>query len=743
MNLHLKTLGKLTAIAVMLFTSPSLLKGQMIGWPAALPSQDFPSGGGIVEMDQVRAKATGVISGATNITFTNAVGTFSIGDYVLIIQMEGINNGMHEMRYINSIISPTLFTISAPVSSNPYNTADVVQIVKVPVYDEVFLASGDEITCSPYNSVNGTGGILTFIANDIRFQTGGYFNVSAKGFEYNLSGIGTGGTGAIASSIYGGGGAGGMPVVTNYPTYCPPLILATPGTGGGQGDPGDNLGNNGTTTTGTLTTHSNSSLYNIIAMGDCGDAGIKGGKGGGAGGHGGIGGQSNSICSGGSALQGAVGSNGEIGGDAAKGGRGAGIMLIKIHNGISYTSTPNNKLRFIANGENGAPGLCPNIGGFGGAGGVGTPGCCSGSDYANGNYGGFGGPGNGAGGGDGGSGGEHGTIWLKFKTSVPGTLIAGNFAVNGGKGGAGGLGAKAYETNYISTNPWPFCTTPTYCPPSPAQPRHFCDCDKAFQLLSKTSGSSFSSSGTTFIGTGISSEYNTTDITLVSYDGSDYYHCNLYNKTICDDIFAKMTGPVLPTIYPLGEDVSLTTATQFLGDNTWYSTTSSTKMFNYLNTNKYLIDYTDPARQKCYIAPCFETDGYTEVPGLKGPNGANGDSPPNGTIDLAATGGSTAGAAVDCPSLAPQLNVIGPEVGLLGAQLYPVPTNGILYMDWSVDGEAIISITDLSGKTLITKTCDSDCDNMATLNVSSLSPGVYLMNITINKITQTLKFQKN
>ena len=71
----------------------------------------------------------------------------------------------------------------------------------------------------------------------------------------------------------------------------------------------------------------------------------------------------------------------------------------------------------------------------------------------------------------------------------------------------------------------------------------------------------------------------------------------------------------------------------------------------------------------------------------------------------------------------------------LDMRIYPNPTNGdFVTIQTSVNGDKYVEVFDITGKRLITTTLIAD-----TLDISVLSSGIYLVNVTINGQTKVAK----
>ncbi|MEP7169198.1 MAG: hypothetical protein ABI855_07480, partial [Bacteroidota bacterium] len=153
-----------------------------------------------------------------NINLTvNSVTGFSVGDKVLVIQMKGAtvnqtntinygdilaynNSGNYEYAIIDTIVTLTnTITLQFPLCKS-YTTADVVQIIRVPVYNNVTVSG--ILTCQVWNGA--TGGVLVFEATGTVTMSAN-MDVSSNGF------LG----GAVCNSFFGCGSANFFSTATN------------------------------------------------------------------------------------------------------------------------------------------------------------------------------------------------------------------------------------------------------------------------------------------------------------------------------------------------------------------------------------------------------------------------------------------------------------------------------------------------------------------------------------------------
>ena len=142
---------------------------------------------------------SGIINNYTSISSigsqsVNAVPTsgFAIGDKVLLIQMKGASidttntsnfgtitsyneAGNYEMLVISAITSTTI-TFTNPILRT-YNTTGLLQLVKVPVYNNVNVTG--PLTCAPWNG--SVGGVLVFEATG-NVTLNANIDVTGKGF---------------------------------------------------------------------------------------------------------------------------------------------------------------------------------------------------------------------------------------------------------------------------------------------------------------------------------------------------------------------------------------------------------------------------------------------------------------------------------------------------------------------------------------------------------------------------------
>lgn len=133
---------------------------------------------------------------------------FSSGDYVLLIQMQGVGIQTAQGSYgvnvqsligtpgayeflqvltVNGVTGEIRFTRNVYINS--YNTSGNVQLIRVPFYNEPVVTS--TLTAQPWNSITGTGGVVAIMAGR-KLTLNADINVTGQGFAGapGISGIG-------------------------------------------------------------------------------------------------------------------------------------------------------------------------------------------------------------------------------------------------------------------------------------------------------------------------------------------------------------------------------------------------------------------------------------------------------------------------------------------------------------------------------------------------------------------------
>ncbi|MDD2230683.1 MAG: PKD domain-containing protein [Candidatus Cloacimonetes bacterium] len=379
---------------------------------------------------------------------------FNVNDNILIIQMLGGETGVYDDVYIQAVNSGLNQLVLENALQNSYlaSAGAVVQILKIPNYQNVTIEPSCIVTCNNWNGL--TGGIIAFkVLNTL--TNDGIVTATNKGMYGSIGGVGgTGGAGHVPTTIDGGLGHGGSYGGGGVNFGSPPVPGPNGGWGGAYGQAGStgssflSIAYPGFSSSPSLSS-SNMSNQNHFLFGAPGKGGNGGAGGNGAGSGGGAwrGGYSggnkywNSVALGGS------GSPGGNGGNGGAGGVGGGIILI---NTVFYTGTG----IIQANGDDGNYG---ENGYQGGTGGNGMPGQYLPHNTHAGwfSWSGGGGGGNGSNGGNGGSGGSGGAggcVSIKYvnsSVSIEPDLFGGaeGLAGGAGTGGSAGIGGEPGGSN--------------------------------------------------------------------------------------------------------------------------------------------------------------------------------------------------------------------------------------------------------------------------------------------------------
>ena len=212
------------------------------------PGRTFP--------EQVYFRASR-IAGATVTLTTPPVG-LAVGDEVLVINLMGSPAGVgqvgtHEIGVVAVLDGPRV-VLTQPLrkvyatAGNSDLGAEVVRVVRVPVYQSLTLASGATLTATAFGATTGSGVVAVDVAGTLTFASttstisarqlgyaGGGGGVAATGpattSNYGYAGTGLAGpdTARGTAENFGGGGGGRSYNCGNYPGDCG-------GGGGGGGD---------------------------------------------------------------------------------------------------------------------------------------------------------------------------------------------------------------------------------------------------------------------------------------------------------------------------------------------------------------------------------------------------------------------------------------------------------------------------------------------------------------------------
>jgi len=159
------------------------------------------------QSDTVINKYARVISRSDYQVVVDDASDFNNGDYVLIIQMQGVAidasdgplygraanqlvgiPGRYEFLIIQTVTHATN-TITFFAKINKYDPAGSVQIVKVPFFNTLNISK--EITCKPWDRVTKTGGVVAMIVGNT-LTLNNNIDVSGKGFTGGKDTIGLG-----------------------------------------------------------------------------------------------------------------------------------------------------------------------------------------------------------------------------------------------------------------------------------------------------------------------------------------------------------------------------------------------------------------------------------------------------------------------------------------------------------------------------------------------------------------------
>jgi prepilin-type N-terminal cleavage/methylation domain-containing protein len=279
-----------------------------------------------------------ISSGATNITLSSTPSGITVGDQVLIINLQGVlgdyaNVGKYEPKIISQI-NGNVLTFSQPLINNYSGTTQKIMVQRLPNYTSVTIAAGANLTADVFDGTKG--GVLAFYSFG-NINISGIINMNNKGYRYGetyagyaIYGAGGGGGGGGNSpGTYGTGGAGagsGFAGGNGAPGFgCTGQGAAYSGGGGGAGAAGSGIGQNSA----VLGNCNNPATTGAVSGGvsGAGGGGSIGGGGGWAGNGGG--GAANFGGSGGSGGGGAGAAGGT--GTGGAGGRGGGFNGVAVN----------------------------------------------------------------------------------------------------------------------------------------------------------------------------------------------------------------------------------------------------------------------------------------------------------------------------------------------------------------------------------------------------------------------------
>jgi len=725
---------------------------------------------------------------------THVYGTFSSGDEVLLIQMEGSTGhaeGVHMNGVINSITTSagvTYYYVYATGSGSCTNFPtslthnlgtggnEVLQMIVIKNYS-AFTLSGGRVTCHDYDG--HTGGVLCMAVNGNLTINGGYFDVTGKGYFDNNMTWGTGGTGGSGSSTSNGSGAAGNTsanLCTNG-SYTSRSVTYTGGAGGTVTSSND--GGSGSTNSGTTKARSTPSYYTQAVMGKPGSCntakgGGNGAQGGAAGGNGANQATSGGGCSTANGQSGAAGANGANGGDAGQSGDGGGVIIVKIGGNLSLGGGVSGYKLFWANGENGEAGGYGGNGGHGGAGGVGGGNCCyNGLNSITTGKGGDGEGGNGGNGGDGGNGGKAGVAWVVAQGSN--ALSSTNVIVAGGTGGLGGPAGWGYSG--IPGSPLVYmddpCNTGATCGAGGGSSctslnpctLEVCNAEKVFCLIGQYAQNAVLSVGNNqdvdfWDGTPNSSfrrglykySISTTGYSVIwayEWDAVNYiyyrYYTLLYSNDICQRIFESMTpvsvgnggfpDPNAGMSIDLG---STTTSNCPSGGGGWADVMFVDDYTNADAIRYYQGEITDlrtPGKNVCYAMICPPEDmisisGDDITVEPPGP-GTAGDAGDTGSDESGNSNNTNFSGSNSWKRLPDGVQQKIQQAKQI--RCYPNPATKQLSIETpglKKSASCTLQLTDITGKVIYTSAQVLDAGSKITLDVSGFSRGIYMLKIS-------------
>ena len=170
--------------------------------------------------DDVRAALSGNASAGQKVLNLTSVSGFSVGDEVLVIQMQGTGAGIYELGIIVSVETDSLL-LQQDLQNNYFiGGTSKAQILRVSNYQNVTVQGGGVLTAHAWDG--DTGGIVAIACSGkVAIQDGGMIDVGGKGFRGGTGSSGEpdcrgvqgegqiGPGGAISLNPNGAGGGGG------------------------------------------------------------------------------------------------------------------------------------------------------------------------------------------------------------------------------------------------------------------------------------------------------------------------------------------------------------------------------------------------------------------------------------------------------------------------------------------------------------------------------------------------------
>jgi hypothetical protein len=426
---------------------------------------------------------------------------------------------------------------------------------------------------------------------------------------------------------------------------------------------------------------------------------------------------------------------------------------------------------FIASGmsgQHGQPGGNGGVGGFGGAGGAA---CCNGGSQPQGQPGGNGDFGAGGAGGDAGDGGQPGTLWIAVAGSLTGSAGTSYLQVDGGLAGQGGPGGwGGYNTTLTSLLVRNQCDLDEQCPPgdgggSIPQCTQTCDVENAIRLLvCNVSSGNIVGSNIEFNGSPSAGTYDIATGNLsMNYGCStccNTYIANWLSTTPCEEIFKKIAliEPVIGNMYI---DYSMTQIVTGISCASSLFTYPIEVIFRDAN-GVALIKFTKASANAggifedlfngtfCNSGSCNPIGTTTGTlpngsSATQADPGDNGHAGNTGVITDDPVNNPTSNGVLDAPAVWAPMQLGNKETakGVMNCTLFPNPATRQVWLEVNseIEDNALVEIVDLAGRMLQKRTIKlSKSQQRVDFDISLLSAGSYLMNITVKNHKEQLPF---
>ena len=168
-----------------------------------------------------------LVAGSSLITLsaTSAITDIGAGDEVLIINIDDLDGGNHEMAFVSQVAGVVL-TLTTPLTRSYDGTTDKIVVQRVPNYTTVTVENGGTLTAHAWDG--STGGLVVLRAQTMTVESGGV--VTADGQGYDAAGDRGPGGGVDRLGVrysYGGGGGHGGDGGTTMVLGDKPTVLFT------------------------------------------------------------------------------------------------------------------------------------------------------------------------------------------------------------------------------------------------------------------------------------------------------------------------------------------------------------------------------------------------------------------------------------------------------------------------------------------------------------------------------------